>query len=177
MKTLLRPLPLLLSSYSGHGLPLRLAGLMWALSAQVIDPWMLAPAPPLRRDSGLVFHPLDLSVLICNLERIKVTPSGVLAGMEGPIRCERLSMAVGTCASRILASFSLSPLPRVPEDSCLALFALRVLWSVPCRTMGEGWLKIRSRIVPKALEQGLQTVAREPDPACRQLCEHRVFGT
>ena len=44
-------------------------------------------------------------------------------------------------------------------------------------TMGEGWLKLRSRIVQEALEQGLQTVAREPDPACRQLCERRVFGT
>ena len=47
-------------------------------------------------------------------------------------------------------------------------------------TMGEGWLKIRGRIVQKALEQGLQTVAREPDPACRlfsMLCELRMVFT
>lgn len=42
---------------------------------------------------------------------------------------------------------------------------------------GVGWLKIRSRIMQESLEQGLQTVAREPDPACRQLCERHVFGT
>ena len=76
----------------------RLTGMMWALSAQVIDSWILSPAPPLRHDSGLVFHPPDLSVLICNLERIKDPAQGVLVGVNGPIRCEKLSTVVGTRA-------------------------------------------------------------------------------
>lgn len=37
---------------------------------------------------------------------------------------------------RISASFSRSSRPWVPEDGCQALFALRLLWSAPRRSLG-----------------------------------------
>lgn len=147
------PTDTFLSSYCSHPRwimvfpPGWLAGMMWALSAQFIDlrirawlwsepAWIPSPAPPLRHDSGLVFHPLDLSVLVCNLETIKVPTSEGSREREWSHHMQKAKYgAWRMCSMNLSLILSVTP-SWVPEDSCQALFALRVLWSAPWRNAG-----------------------------------------